>query len=320
MKNNFKKIANTYKEFLEGRKMAQKTFDDAMGIYNQNKGYYGKKYIDEQNSKLQKELSAQTVKARNKLQKDVEAMKKQIYADNMPSVHKIDKELQELLNSGLRLSVGEIQSLAQKHKDESVNMRLLNQYANDNGYTINGYIGVEEQIEKLEEYAKRVDYDIRNIDSPYVFVTPLEHAEREAETYFKRTQSFDELEVVETPKTIEDEIALDIHNRHKSDDKIALTEDGEDAFLKGFLGGSNDMQGVNGGNSTNEEEEKAIDEDIQDLDVQDDKTSSQGSIHSYLNPATQDLKQVEIQESEEKEITFGAVWAEAMMSKGSKEE
>ena len=121
--------------------------------------------------------------------------------------------------------------MAKKYGNEQANARLLHDYAKDRGIELHNYVSPEEKIASYKAMNRRLGISADDENNMSLMRMPLEGVDNLIDKHFKEMDiTIDDMDVCETAKSIEEEIARDMHQRRAE----AESNIDDEEFFKGF--------------------------------------------------------------------------------------
>lgn len=228
IKDVFKEVKTIFADVKEYEKELNDEYEAARAS-----GRYSRPYLKQlQNENLerlkQKKAGMSTRLARVKEDFNKEMDERFNFLEKRPSV-----ALRDSLSSGINFSTDELLVMANKHKNNVADSRLLHDYALKHGYTLNNYVSREECEKRFNDFIR----DVQNSLNDHMFPKFIdsEAVEMVGSSIMK---GFDNpiMNCYPTPKTMEESIARDMQNEHLKEKDPQKELDFDRAFLMGFYG------------------------------------------------------------------------------------
>jgi hypothetical protein len=144
----------------------------------------------------------------------------------------ISDKLIKLLQSGIELTPSEYTRLAEKHKDNIAESRILHDVAKKNGFVLDNYISFDETVAKFDTHLDRLKKSMWEYMGSLPFYPSVTDAEiGGGKLYGELLQKT--FECYETPKDFAELLAHDIKAEHDIEQQATADDR---AFVTGFTG------------------------------------------------------------------------------------
>ncbi|MGN0496202.1 MAG: hypothetical protein ACI4GW_08240 [Lachnospiraceae bacterium] len=222
MEKFFRTVTRIYKDYRTLEDRLSEEYKQAM-----ESGNYNKSYLNGMRAEHNKKLADERMAIANRmsdLREEFEGALAKRY-DFEDCV--LSDKLIKILNSGIKLDSRELLYMAEKHKGNILESRLLHDYAESNGYTLNNYVPFDDAVREFDNLIRHTRNSLSD-DKLIAMYPTLEDCEFGAGQAF-RNCTIPKMECYSTPKTIEESIA-------RESIKDEVSEEQAKAFVEGFTG------------------------------------------------------------------------------------
>ncbi|MGN0340149.1 MAG: hypothetical protein ACI4D0_06595 [Lachnospira sp.] len=222
MERFFRTATKIYKDYRTLEDRLDNEYQQATQSGNYNRNYLNSLQA-ERNRKLETERSAIFNRMSDLRAEFEDELTKRYDFENCV----LSDKLVKLLASGIKFDSRELLHMAERHKGNIAESRLLHDYAEANGYTLNNYIPFDDAMNTFDNFIRHTRNSLTDNKLIAMFPT-LEDCEFFAGQAF-RVCTMPKMECYPTPKTIEESIAMEA-------DKAEVSEEQTKAFVEGFTG------------------------------------------------------------------------------------
>lgn len=251
MEKVFRELARYYKDYFKLKDNLSAEYDKA-----ETSGNYSRSYLDRMSGEHLEQLKNERSVIAGKMNK-----KREEFLKDLNYKYSLERyletsifNLQKLLNSGIEFNDRELLELAERHKNNITESRIIHDYAKNKGYNLSNYIPYEDVVLNFDNYCKQIQSSLSATD---VFTMPyptLEECENAGGRYYAMSVK-PKMEIEPIPKELEDAISLEFAKQLKEQEKIS--EEQEKAFLIGLSGTEeekeNFLKSINTKDKTEEE-------------------------------------------------------------------
>lgn len=187
-------------------------------------------YKQEEVDKMQEKISMRRADLKGTLHDLEEGFANWVYDFADLTGEGLDRKLVTALSSGINYTQQELLYMAKKYGNEQANARLLHDYAKEQGIELHNYVSPEEKIASYKAMNSRLGISADDENNMSLMRMPLEGVDNLIDKHFKEMDiSVDDMDVCETAKSIEEEIARDMRQR-----RVEADANIDDKFLEGF--------------------------------------------------------------------------------------
>jgi hypothetical protein len=224
MEKYFREASKFYKGYFNLKGRLVNEYKEAQASGDFSKSYL--KNMDTQHfnqlAEERKVITKKMAKLREEFSKDLS--QKYDFEKNI-----VSNNFQKLLKSGIKFNDRELLEMAERHKDNLTESRILHDYAKNQGYELSNYIPYETAMLNFDNYCRLISSSLSATDSLAMPYVNLEDCEMAGGKYCKASM-IPKMEIEVIPKTLEEEIASDIKKQNE------ISEEKKEAFLIGLKG------------------------------------------------------------------------------------
>lgn len=224
MQDSFKRLSGFYKSYFKLKSKLDEEFKNA-----QNSGNFSRSYLNKMSAEHLEKLKNERSIITNKMCKEKEAFMQDLTAKYNLERNMVSSNLVNLLNCGIKFNERELLEIAEKHKSNLTESRLLHDFAEKEGYKLNNYIPFEEVVLNYDNYCKNITSSLAANDKFTMPYLTQEDCEIAGGKYCKKSM-VPTMEIEPIAKTVEEAIIRDF----KKQNGIAKLQ--EEAFLIGLNG------------------------------------------------------------------------------------
>jgi hypothetical protein len=226
MQQFFRELAKVYKDYTI---LEQKLNDN----YEQEKESRNRDYLRKLFAENQNKLKNERENISNRISRI-----RNDFVDELNRKYDIEgafisQKLTTVLNSGFTFDEREWQALAEKHKGNIVESRLIRDSAARQGFIITNYVSYDECLLNFDNLARHIKDDMAATDPIIKNYLTVQDCEMACGAYCARC-SVQSIECYPTPATPVEALSRDIAKEKAAHDK--MTEEQGRAFVEGFTG------------------------------------------------------------------------------------
>jgi hypothetical protein len=226
MQKYYRETLKLYKDFKGLEARLNKNFDEAKSSHN-----YSKQYLHNLAAENQTKIDREKKAIERRFSKVREELVNDLESRYDLETNYISPKLINLLNSGISFEPHEYSRLAERHKGNLAESRLLHDSAKKAGFSLENFISFENAMKKFDTHIDRLKKSMWAHKGSLPFYPTVEAAEMGGGQLCAEAmeRSFS---CYLTPHTLEEHIAHDTQEAFKKD----LANADDDAFLLGFTG------------------------------------------------------------------------------------
>jgi hypothetical protein len=251
MEKVFRELSRYYKDYFKLKDNLSAEYDKA-----QKSGNYSKSYLGRMSGEHLEHLKNERSVIAGKMNK-----KREEFLKDLNYKYSLERyletsifNLQKLLNSGIEFNDREFLELAERHKNNITESRIIHDYAKNKGYNLSNYIPYEDVVLNFDNYCKQIQSSLSATDGFTMPYPTLEECENAGGRYYAMSVK-PKMEIEPIPEKLEDAISLEFAKQLKEQEKIS--EEQEKAFLIGLSGTEeekeNFLKSINTKDKTEEE-------------------------------------------------------------------
>jgi hypothetical protein len=226
MQQFFRELAKVYKDYTI---LEQKLNDN----YDMEKGTRNRDYLRKLSADNQNKLKAERENISNRISRI-----RNDFVDELNRKYDIESsfistKLTTVLNSGFNFNEREWTQLAEKHKNNIVESRLIRDSAARQGFTITNYVSYDECLLNFDNLARHIKDDMAATDPIIKNYLTVQDCEMACGQYCAKC-SVQSIECYPTPATPVEALSRDIAKDKAAHDK--MTEEQGKAFIEGLTG------------------------------------------------------------------------------------
>lgn len=225
MEKHFRNVSKFYKGYFDYKDKLTKEYNEA-----QESGNYSRQYLKKMSDRHSEQLKNERSVIANKMTKIKEEFLNDLsYKYDFEKSFVVDNRLQKLLKSGIKLNERELLEIAERHKSNLTDSRILHDYAKEQGYKLSNYIPYEDVVLNFENYCRHISNSLSATDSLAMPYLTSEECEM-AGGHLYKLSTVPKMEIEPIEQTLEEIISKDVKKQNE------ISELQREAFLLGLKG------------------------------------------------------------------------------------